>query len=248
MIIDHIGYHIPGMPMWFCYIGRISAPLFFFCAACGFEHTSNKPLYIFRLYICNLLMCVGTIIISILLHAESEYSFWGFGMFTTLFISALICYLLEQKKYVFLILFVCYQIMLLCGLYAVDILTRFLPEMIVSQLYISIFGFAFSTEGGIIFIALFCTMYMLKENRILIAACILGFAFLMYKGTHRAWSSTFMMDTVFPFGNKQYFMIFSIPIILLYNGKKGRGSKYFYYAFYPIHIWILCIIQKVFLN
>ncbi|MCR5722201.1 MAG: conjugal transfer protein TraX, partial [Lachnospiraceae bacterium] len=33
MIIDHIGAFIPGAPIWLRYIGRISAPIFFFCCA-----------------------------------------------------------------------------------------------------------------------------------------------------------------------------------------------------------------------
>lgn len=43
------------------------------------------------------------------------------------------------------------------------------------------------------------------------------------------------------------YIIFSIiPIIfmLLYNGKLGRKTKYFYYWFYPIHLLIIYIIPK----
>lgn len=49
-----------------------------------------------------------------------------------------------------------------------------------------------------------------------------------------------------PFSEPFYFLVF--PFILLYNGKRGPKngfSKYFFYIFYPIHIWILYIINFV---
>lgn len=42
--------------------------------------------------------------------------------------------------------------------------------------------------------------------------------------------------------NAQTFAILAIPIIALYNGQKGRSMKYLFYAFYPVHIVILCTI------
>lgn len=37
--------------------------------------------------------------------------------------------------------------------------------------------------------------------------------------------------------------IFSLVPILMYNGKKGRSMKYFFYAFYPIHMLIIILIK-----
>jgi len=39
--------------------------------------------------------------------------------------------------------------------------------------------------------------------------------------------------------------IFAMPLILLYNGKKGINLKYLFYGFYPIHLTILYVLQKV---
>lgn len=40
------------------------------------------------------------------------------------------------------------------------------------------------------------------------------------------------------------FTIIPIIFIMFYNGKKGRSMKYFFYAFYPIHMLILYFISK----
>ncbi|WP_375709512.1 TraX family protein [Latilactobacillus curvatus] len=45
--------------------------------------------------------------------------------------------------------------------------------------------------------------------------------------------------------NTQWMMIFAIIPILLYNGQKGRSMKYFFYLFYPIHIWLLFILASL---
>ena len=50
MVIDHIGAFIPGTPIWFRYIGRLSAPLFLFCLVWGMEYTRNRTKYILRLF------------------------------------------------------------------------------------------------------------------------------------------------------------------------------------------------------
>ncbi|WP_083461254.1 TraX family protein [Cellulosilyticum ruminicola] len=39
--------------------------------------------------------------------------------------------------------------------------------------------------------------------------------------------------------NYQCAMIFALPFMLLYNNQKGKGLKYFFYLFYPLHIIIL---------
>lgn len=40
----------------------------------------------------------------------------------------------------------------------------------------------------------------------------------------------------------QIFMIFALPLLLLYSGKRGRKDKAFFYLFYPLHRWILFLL------
>lgn len=57
------------------------------------------------------------------------------------------------------------------------------------------------------------------------------------------------MQTVMPVSesllkyNFQCFMILALPLLLLYNGKRGKGYKRFFYGYYPAHIYVLYIAQ-----
>lgn len=42
--------------------------------------------------------------------------------------------------------------------------------------------------------------------------------------------------------NFQWMMIFSLPLLLSYNGKKGKDLGRFFYVYYPVHLIILHII------
>lgn len=47
--------------------------------------------------------------------------------------------------------------------------------------------------------------------------------------------------------NFQCFMILALPLLLLYNGKRGKGHKQFFYIYYPAHVYVLYIIQQFFI-
>ncbi|MFU8793194.1 MAG: TraX family protein [Acholeplasmataceae bacterium] len=44
----------------------------------------------------------------------------------------------------------------------------------------------------------------------------------------------------------QLFAIFALGLIYLYNGQKGKGYKYLFYIYYPLHIVILFLIGYLF--
>ena len=37
----------------------------------------------------------------------------------------------------------------------------------------------------------------------------------------------------------QWFMVLALPLMLRYDGKRGRSFKYFFYIFYPAHTFLL---------
>jgi len=44
----------------------------------------------------------------------------------------------------------------------------------------------------------------------------------------------------------QYFSMLALPLIYLYNGKKGISKKLVFYAFYPLHLILLYLVKVVF--
>lgn len=66
MVFDQIGEFF-NSPIWFRWIGRLSAPLFFYCSAWGFYYTKNRKRYLFRLYFWGIVMSIGNIIIFLVL-------------------------------------------------------------------------------------------------------------------------------------------------------------------------------------
>ncbi len=43
----------------------------------------------------------------------------------------------------------------------------------------------------------------------------------------------------------QWMMIGSLPLMLCYNGKRGKGGGRFFYLFYPVHIWLLFVLSNL---
>ena len=50
--------------------------------------------------------------------------------------------------------------------------------------------------------------------------------------------------TAAQWGSTQLYCLLAFPLIALYNGKRGKGLKYYFYAFYPLHLLILYLISK----
>ncbi|MDR7811532.1 MAG: TraX family protein [Lacrimispora sp.] len=43
----------------------------------------------------------------------------------------------------------------------------------------------------------------------------------------------------------QWMMILALPFMILFNHQKGKGYKYFFYIFYPLHLTILYVIANI---
>ncbi|WP_039901251.1 TraX family protein [Leptotrichia sp. oral taxon 879] len=54
-----------------------------------------------------------------------------------------------------------------------------------------------------------------------------------------------LFPDIFKLTKTQFFSIVSLIFIFMYNGKKGRSMKYFFYLFYPIHFLILEGIRNI---
>jgi hypothetical protein len=120
--------------------------------------------------------------------------------------------------------------------------------------FIGVFMFIFKddkTKLSISFIV-FTVLYVLLFNTILI--CELDMLLINMPFINGIFNSildlilginTFSVRLDILWEDPQWMMIFSIPLILMYNGKKGISLKYLFYIFYPCHIAILYILSII---
>lgn len=232
MVLDHIHqmFYYAGAPMALTMVGRLVLPIFIFMCVEGYVHTSNKRKYAIRLFISFLGMTVMTFSLSKLLPLESVVLMNN--VFGTMFLSVLLMYVVDCFK--------AKQWLKAIGIAIIPIATGMLMFLIPSSspLFYLVFVFPsyIGVEGGVIIVLMAMVMYIFKDKRILQYLAIAIAALL---------STGFNFESLLQ-SNIQWMMIFAIIPIALYNGTRGKGSKYFFYIFYPAHIAVLYILSYIY--
>lgn len=266
MVIDHIGLFFPYAPICFRYIGRLSAPLFVFCMVIGFSFTKNKNVYLVRMYLFGL----GMGILDYILNCFADGNLINNNIFVTLFSIAVIIKLIEFKREnhpKWKIYLLCYSIWQVIGLFICYYIDIHYDNLI--YLLIGFMGNMFFNEGGFVFVILGALFYFIKDNKRQVTIYYSLFCFL-YSFTTMAGIIPRIMKRldyyhynilihifsfIFPVlgfhvigidrYSIQWMMIGALPFMLLYNGKRGKSMKYFFYIFYPAHIFIFFILGRV---
>lgn len=233
MVIDHIGYYIPGAPLWLRCIGRSSFPLFLFCMAWGYHYTKSRGKYLLRLYAMSLFMTAfGYAVGACFPTAGIDYGNHNIFvplLLTAICISAVELFSQNKKK----------GWVLLGALFLSQMLYYALPEFfpalnnlsgdvltgVIPNLYLNEYGFEF--------VALGVLMYFLRERKDLFCGAYILFCIAQFSGE--------MLESGFAV---QWMMILALPLMLRYNRKKGPGLKYFFYIFYPVHTFLLFYITN----
>lgn len=249
MVLDHIGEFYPHSPMWFRYIGRLSAPIFFYCSAWGLHYTHNQMKYIIRLYILGIITSLGNIIVTCFLKNEVLLSN---NIFQTLFLGCVIVYLFGKsntyKKRLYLIIMLAVQQIIafaLCAVFSEFLqIPRLVDTYMLYHAYGALFGSIIFTEGSISFVIFFIALYFLKDKKTYLSIFVLSFSLFLEVLIRRTYYMRGPISYLIPFNSYQWLMVFAIPFICMYNGKRGKVMKWFYYLFYPIHIWVFCIMSN----
>ncbi len=287
MVLNYIGAFIPGAPILFQWLGRLAAPLFFYCMAWGVEKTHDKKIYFIRLYICSVSMALINLILSVIVQKTGLITTVTSNMFATLFASAFFIEILEygrkhpRKRTAMWLRYAFFQI-------SVAVLWAMLYELIevpyaVLNLFSAICGNALTCEGASLFVIMGAIFYYTKEDkrRLVICYSVLCLVFFL-NSAFGIWGRIFMLlgaplyeagdvlvalmeimtglilwgassqplfDLYHMFHSDfQWMMIAALPILYFCSGKRGEGKKYFYYIFYPAHIYLLWLIGVVILG
>ncbi|EMW5460717.1 hypothetical protein AAFB28_002425 [Enterococcus faecalis] len=237
MVIDHLAefFNFLGVPVWFHWIGRITAPIFLFESSEGFVHTSNRKKYMLRLLIGFWGMNFINLILNEYFLVNGDII--ANNIFSTLFLGTVymqsIAYLKERK---FVASFFWFIIPILIGLISFIFTIGEMNEikLICLQLYTLFLPSLFVTEGGFLMVALGVLFYIFHGKRYF-QVLSLGIISIISAAAN-GFSDLFS-------NNYQWMMFFSAIPIILYNGEKGKGLKSFFYYFYPAHIIVFAILS-----
>ncbi|MDR2305398.1 MAG: conjugal transfer protein TraX [Treponema sp.] len=239
MAMDHLHqmFTAQGAPAWLSWFGRPVAVMFVFLCAEGFHYTRNKKRYMLQLLIGFLFMSVMNRLLTVLIPLEdimlinNIFSALLMAVFYMAMIDLLRRGLREKKAGTVALAAGGMLLPLLAGLAfvaalmtgnltAVEILT-FVPNPI-------------TAEGGLFMVGMGILFYVLRKHRLAqIGAVLIVSIFSWYTGKDPA------------AGNYQWLMVFAVIPMFLYNGTRGRGSKYFFYVFYPAHIYLFYIVARL---
>jgi hypothetical protein len=241
MVFDHLHqmFYTQGIPLWFAWIGRPVLPIFIFLCAEGFAHTRSRKKYLLQLFIGFEFMNIVSEILSLVMWNDNVMLINN--VFQTLLLAALYMLFIEilwggirEKQAGKIITAV------LLMLLPIAVGVGFLMTINVSKSRWIFMAFKlipniFATEGGFTAILMGIVFYLFRKSRLLQVLIFGAFCVLSLVMFLRAGNSILS-------GGAQWLMIFALVPIVLYNGKRGKGNKYFFYIFYPAHIYLFYII------
>lgn len=224
MLMDHLLSAFPSVfPSWFHPFSRFVGPLFAFLMVEGLFHTRNKFKYNIRLFGWAIFMEVGNFIISTSLASKEVHV--SNNIFLTLAIGLTILNLLELIKNK-------------TGYEKLALLVAAILLIPVSFV---------CAEGAMSLIPFILITYFFRGNnkKLMISYVILFIA--LFSLSYAPYDTIKETIDMLMF-NSDFLFILVIPFMLLYNGERGlnnKFSKYVFYVFYPLHLWLLAIMQFI---
>ena len=246
MVLDHVHYFFGftgWIPEWCSMLGRLSAPLFLFCAVEGFTHTRSRKKYFLRVYGLSALMTGLLLLMHVFGLLVRPDGFYPMNGMMTAYAVLMIVWQgidwLGEKRY-------------LRGLAAVVLprawpvlRTALLSGLPALRLPLVIIGFTLvptwniSLDACLPVLVSGILLYLFRGNRRRQVAAFAAFEllyYLVYMGYMCARLPDFHWTQMFTMYYEWYGVSAGI-LMLCYNGRRGSGRKGFFYAFYPAHIY-----------
>lgn len=243
MTVDHIGaYMFPNL-LILRILGRLAAPIFLFCMAEGLRHTRNRKKYLLRLYLAGAAISVCDRLLTFFGAPFPQFGNILFTFFYTGLYVTLLEGLFQKKPWALPGLLATAIPTVLVNLYDMffspglsrNLLTALLPSPI-------------HVQYSLLFVLLGMGLYFAKTKQmqllvyaVFCALCILGTQLGL--GNVPQPISYLLSNSIF--NSTQQYMLLALPLLALYNGEKGKSSKQFFYAYYPLHRYAICLLAAV---
>ena len=254
MVFDHIHYffdYTGKIPIWFTMIGRLAAPLFLFTVIEGFVHTHNRKKYFLKIYALAILMGLIQFGFYNFLHPlVRPDGFFPQNMMLSSFAILLVALQgiawIQEKKYLKGIPTLLFPLLLPWLMVPFYLLSANKPMLgfLLNLLNFTVLPVhTFISDGGTWLLLTGIAMYLCHKN--------LKKEVLAFVSVSLVWvlmaivlSRPSFHDLMFKY--IEWMEIFAAPLMLCYNGQRGKGSKYLFYIFYPTHIYLLYALSVLF--
>lgn len=229
MVLDHLYFFLPewGFPLWFTILGRLVAPTFCYLMTQSLVHTGNRGRYMGRMALAGGVMFAGNLAVAALARGLGYPApALSNSIFLALAVSAALVDTLEQI--------------------AREGLTALRGVTGLACLFLCT-----AVEGTFLMPALAVIFYFLRDRKGLMCLAYLAGGTLMVAllwGGFTTASLRYGLEILPGLRvHVQFLQAFALVPILLYSGKpgpRGRFAKWFFYLFYPLHIWALYLLGQ----
>ena len=237
MVIDHVAYFFE-LPVFLRWIGRLAAPIFLYFVVEGFCRTHDLKKYLLRMYAVAVLMGVANYLLANYATGVRQDGLTPDNSICSMFFLLLLLLqgirLLQQRK-------ILPGILLLLLPFAVSLLLlNLLPLPISYLLLTTVLPSPFLAEGGIVYLGLGILLYLFRGKK-----KVQFTAFLLYSLGCNVLLLLPMVSSpaIFFTDYFQWMEIFALVPLWLYSGERGRSSRWFFYVFYPAHIYLLWLLS-----
>lgn len=223
MLIDHVGFIIFPDEIVYRVIGRLAYPLFAYQIALSIRKTSNSNKYLYRMIIWALIsqipynLAFQTNLLKEIIFNKAYVNILSLHLNVMFTFSIAISLIIVYRKY---------------SKVLSTPITRLVSIIIIP--IVLLFAQLIDCDYGAYGVAMVIMFYFLKDN-LKYAGVFLGILTIIYTLIKMyIYSETYII---------QIFCMFSIYFFDI-KFKRLRLNKYFFYAFYPIHIIIIFLVNQ----
>ena len=218
MLLDHLAVVFPDyLLLWFRGVGRLAWPIFAYLLAEGFRHTKSPEKFLIRLFAFAL---ISEIPYDLAMGNTISFTA-NTNIFYTLFLGGMAIFLCKRFKERY-------------GWRTMAVLGAILPTASLAEVLTADYG-----GLGVLFIF---TMYAVKRRPLRLAA-MGGFALAQFIPLLMAYSLG--IEVRLEYLLMIPFALATVPLIALYNGRRGIQAKWLFYWAYPTHLAMLVVISII---